>query len=202
MNRYLRIIVMASGLGRRFGENKLLQSVGGVPMYQHVLRLVLSFIRKYPDRGEIVVVSAYEEILHEAERWGCRGVKNPHAERGISESIKLGIRTRRDHGEKPETAVFLTADQPWMEYETLERFLLLAGEMEEGFLCARSGDILGNPVSFHEKYYDELMLLQGDQGGKAVMKRHLEEVRYFEVPLRELKDVDFREDLAGEEEDA
>lgn len=200
MNRYLRIIIMASGLGRRFGENKLLQSVAGVPMYQHVLGLVLSFIRKHPDKGEVVVVSAYEEILLEAEDSGCLSVRNPHPERGISETVRLGLLKPLERGGRPESAVFLTADQPWLTYETLERFLLLAGETEEGFLCARNGEILGSPVSFQEKYYEELLHLQGDQGGKAVMKRHQEHVRYFEVPIRELKDVDFQEDLVEGEE--
>ena len=33
-------ILLASGFGRRFGSNKLLYEVHGIPMYQHALHML------------------------------------------------------------------------------------------------------------------------------------------------------------------
>lgn len=196
MKRYLRIIVMASGLSRRFGENKLLVDIDGKPMVHHVLENVSAFLRKHPDKGTGIVVSSYDEILDTGKRLGLRCVHNLHSEKGQAESIKLGLLLPLDAAdEKREAAVFLTADQPWMEQETLERFLLETAETEAGFLCAINNNISGSPVSFDEKYYPELLKLQGDQGGKRIMNQYLEDVSYMEINKKELKDVDLPQDM-------
>ena len=40
------------------------------------------------------------------------------------------------------------------------------------------------------KYYEELKKLEGDVGGKCVLKKHLDDVQMFEMPASELKDLD------------
>lgn len=196
MKRYLRIIVMASGLSRRFGENKLLVEIDGKPMVHYVLENVSTILRKHPDIGTGIVVSSYDEILKTGKLLGLKGIQNRDPEKGQSESIKLGLGLPLDAGEeRREAAVFLTADQPWMAQNTLEKFLLEAVETEAGFLCAINNNISGSPVSFDEKYYSELLQLQGDQGGKRVMNQYLEDVAYLEIDKKELKDVDLPQDL-------
>ncbi len=196
MKTYLRIIIMASGLSRRFGENKLLVEIDGKAMINHVLENVAQFLKKHPEKGTAIVVSSYDEILAKGRSLGLATLKNNQPELGQSESIKLGLSFSLNLDEKvEEVAVFLTADQPWMKAQTLEAFLLKATESESGFLCTSHKKIPGSPVSFREKYYPELLELQGDQGGKVVMKKHLHDVRFFEVDKDELKDVDCPEDL-------
>ena len=39
----------------------------------------------------------------------------------------------------------------------------------------------GNPVIFHNSFVPELMELQGDTGGKSVLKRHIDEVFFYEA---------------------
>lgn len=196
MKRHLRIVIMASGLSRRFGENKLLVKVKGRPMYSPVLENVSAFLRKNPDKATGIVVSSYEEILSYGRNLGLNTVFNENPEKGQSESIKLGLSFSLDKdGERRESTVFLTADQPWMRQETLEKFLLEVLETKAGFLCASVHGVPGNPVSFEEAYYPELMALQGDYGGKNVMKSHLRDVVYMEIDGDELRDVDQQKDL-------
>ena len=196
MKRHLRIIIMASGLSRRFGENKLLVDIDGKPMAHYVLENVSKFLMKYPDQGTGIVVSSYDEILNTGKLLGLKCVQNKYPERGQSESIKLGLLQPIEVDEdKKEAAVFLTADQPWMAEDTLEAFLLKAMETKSGFLCARNNKISGSPVSFDEKYYPDLLKLQGDQGGKKVMNKFLNDVAYVEIDQKELKDIDSPQDL-------
>ena len=49
---------------------------------------------------------------------------------------------------------------------------------------------MGNPVIFAYKYYEELKKLEGDVGGKCVLKKHLDDVQMFEMSASELKDLD------------
>ena len=44
---------------------------------------------------------------------------------------------------------------------------------------------------------EELLTLTGDTGGKRVLKRHLEDVFFYEVKKEEVKDWDYNEDSAG-----
>ena len=45
---------------------------------------------------------------------------------------------------------------------------------------------------FHEKYREELLALDGDTGGKRVLKRHLKDVYLCEAEEKtELKDYDY-----------
>ncbi len=197
MKVYLRIIIMASGLSRRFGENKLLVPVNGKPIYSYVIESVASFLKKYPTGGAGIVVSCYDEILIQGEAQGLNPIFNEHASIGQSESIKLGLSfpLNKDHDGIREVAVFLTADQPWMRPETLEKFLLKAMTSEIGFLCCSFNGTPGSPVSFNDRYYHELLQLTNDQGGKFVMRKYPDEVVYLEIDEEELRDVDVPRDL-------
>ena len=45
---------------------------------------------------------------------------------------------------------------------------------------------------FHEKYVDELLALEGDTGGREVLKRHPQDLFLCQVPdAQELKDYDY-----------
>ncbi len=196
MVRFLRVIIMASGLSRRFGTNKLFAPVNGQPMYCSVLNNVSTFFKNHPDAGIGIVVSAYEEILREADQLGLTAIDNANPEEGQANSIKIGLAwPLKDDFVKHEAAVFLTADQPWLRPETLSDFMLAARSTPAGFLCASAKEVSGSPVSFDQKYYPELFDLTGDGGGKAVMKRHLEDVDYFDINSNELRDVDVPQDI-------
>ena len=53
------------------------------------------------------------------------------------------------------------------------------------------GEKTGNPCIFSQKYYQELMEITGDRGGKQIIKKYPEDVAYLFVgDARELQDVD------------
>lgn len=55
-------------------------------------------------------------------------------------------------------------------------------------------EIIGNPVLFSRKYIDELLSLEGDTGGKKILKLHMDDAKvvYLEDEL-ELVDIDTRD---------
>ena len=57
-------------------------------------------------------------------------------------------------------------------------------------------DHLGNPVWFSKKYKRELLSLTKDQGGKKILKKHIENARFFKVlEETELCDIDYPKEM-------
>lgn len=57
--------------------------------------------------------------------------------------------------------------------------------------CTLLGTKTGNPCIFSRKYYQELMEITGDKGGKQIINRHPDDVVYLEIKdARELVDID------------
>ncbi len=190
----IRMILLAAGFSRRFGENKLLYPIKGRPMYLWTMER-LKEIQKEGLADSLVVVSQYEEILTEAARQGISGVKNPNSERGISSSLQIGLKAavRLKDRDSEDYYMFFVADQPFLRKETVENFLVDFEDSGKKIGCMSYRKTPGNPVIFHECFVPELMALQGDTGGKKVLKKHLEEVFFYEVQdPGELEDWDIK----------
>ena len=63
----------------------------------------------------------------------------------------------------------------------------------KGIACVEHSGKTGNPCIFSRKYFGELMELEGDVGGKRVIRKHREDTAVLEVlDERELTDVDVK----------
>lgn len=192
MDKKTAMIYLASGNSKRFGEeNKLLKKIGTKPMYRYGLDRLVD-ICKSCENCEIVVVTQYEEIIKEAYESIVRTTFCPESKYGISWSIKAGIKAAKD----ADYYAFFVADQPDMKRETIEGFLsfMVDGDCELG--CVRTEENLGNPVWFSKKYKKELLSLTGDCGGKKILKKHIENARFFKVlEESELCDIDYPKEM-------
>ena len=79
----------------------------------------------------------------------------------------------------------------WLAKESVLGFLERMQKEEARLGCVKNGSLLGNPVWFSQEYFGELLELQGDEGGKKVLRRHQEEAVYYEIENgKELEDID------------
>jgi len=193
----LGIIFMASGLSRRFGSNKLLYNLGGKPLFMHALSSLIGASEelKRDYSVSIAVVSQYPEILAEAERLGLLAFNNPDSEKGITASIKLGLKSLP----ASEHYAFFVADQPFLKKETTASFIRQYLKSAKGIGSVTDGNMLGNPCIFDRKYLPELLELEGDKGGKQVINKHTGDVFDFRIEPDELFDLDRPEDLRRKE---
>ncbi len=191
---------MASGDARRFGRNKLTEMIGGKRLFEYTAEA----FRQVPSITNRIIVSKYPEILKTMRGYGYIPVMNEHSERGISESIKLGILTlqRLREDRESEGIIFAVCDQPFLSSKTvkamMEHFKSIKRNREafSPILCMESNGKRGNPVIFDAVYAKELQELTGDTGGRQVIKKHEESLRTFSVDdARELTDLDTLEDL-------
>lgn len=182
-NRNIGCIVMASGLGKRFGGNKLMADFGGRPMVSWILDLATScFIN-------VVVVTRNSEVLDLCNERGIKVIFHEFPYR--SDTIRLGVESLCNN---VTGAVFCVADQPFLSFSTLRRIIGLAEQFPARIWRAGYEKALGSPTYFPSKYFDELCNLPEDKGGSFLCKKYPEDTSVFEVDYAlELKDIDTRE---------
>ncbi len=180
------ILYLASGSARRFGSNKLLHIYEGKPLFQWGLETLVRATQGDAD-CTLTVVSRYEQIRQAARSMGVRAVDSPRSSEGISHTIRAGLDALEDP--KPEDfLLFAVADQPWLTESTVKRLLEKASD---GVLCASVywGDRPGNPTLFSARLILELRELEGDTGGRTVLRRH-DCIPVSADSERELEDID------------
>lgn len=180
-------VLLASGSGRRFGGNKLLARVEGVPLYRRAMAALAP-----AGFGRLAVCSPYPEILSAGAEYGFLPLDNPGAAEGISASVRLGVAAM----DGMDGALFAVCDQPFLTTESIKQ-LIGAFEESKSAVCALSWQgKRGSPVLFPADLFGELAALTGDTGGSAVLRRHPERLRLVEAfSPRELMDVDIPADL-------
>lgn len=180
-------ILLAAGSGTRFGGNKLLADYQGKPLFEHTLQKVC----KLPFH-QVILVTQYPELAARVGELPVHAVMNPDPRRGISSSIRLGLA----QCQPCDGMMFFVCDQPHLRIETIQAMLCIFQEAPHQILSASYGDRRGNPVIFPYSFYEELLQLEGEQGGSLVLQHHAESVRYVQVSHpSELFDIDRREDL-------
>ncbi len=181
------ICLLAAGSSTRFGSNKLLYEKNGKPLFLNMFDKMSVFSSCVK-----TVVTGYEEIESKAPEYRISVTENKSPEKGISESVKLGL----EHilSDKPDTKaiMFAVCDQPELSEKTMYKLMVCHGMNEDKICSPEAGGKNGNPVIFGKKFFPELMELTGDTGGKSVIKRHLSELVTIPVDEAELKDLDYR----------
>ena len=170
----IHIIYMAAGNSRRFGRNKLLEDLGGKPLWRHGFDLAAEACRERQGKMTLTVVSREPEILSEAAKIAdVETVYSPDSDKGVSYTIGAGIRSlKRVLAE--DVLLFMVADQPMLGPTTFRHFLQEAERLGENgnltaSLCYR--DRPGNPCAFSAELLPQLLSLEGDQGGRSIVKQ-------------------------------
>lgn len=196
----INLILLAAGRSSRFGENKLLYEVEGIPLYRRMVNTAVELKRESKRPIQIIVVTAYEEIEEDlAGDLQMTLVHNGNQEAGISHSIKLGIEAAK--ARKGDCLMFSVCDQPYLR--TVDLLKLTEGFVKsgKGIGVLSFGGILGNPVIFNERYKAELLALTGDRGGKQIVTCHEKDVYCCEVEHSlVLKDLDRKEERGNAHE--
>ena len=177
-------IIMASGLGTRFGGNKLMTELCGVPLIQHVLRATEGLFARR------VVVTRHSNVARLCDELGVEVVL--HSEPRRNDTVRLGVNALGGC----DTITFLQGDQPLIASSSLAT-LVRSAEKEPACIWRASFEgSPGAPVLFPSWAFDELRALPPGKGGGFVARAHKERVRTVEVSSKwELFDIDTPDDL-------
>lgn len=176
------IILMAAGIGRRFGSNKLLAPFHGRPLWEYAWERAVEAKKELGI--QLLMVSGYQPLLQAPE---VIPVCNDLPLLGASHTVRLGVKEAEKLG--MQYAVFMVSDQPMLKTSSLKR--LIEAREPGKIVCLSKDGRAGNPVVFHRDFFPELLALTGDRGGKMVMHRHMDAVKWVEADeMSELTDID------------
>lgn len=182
----INCIVMASGYGSRIGTNKLLLEYRDKKLIEHIMDKILQI--NFYSR---LVVAKDKEVLDIACKRGFKVVENKNSILGQSQSIKLGI----ENSPVAEGYMFFTGDQPLLSKLTIEKMIDAFKNNPQNIVVPRYKERNGSPVIFSSIFIDELKSLEGDKGGREVIKRNKDSLVFVEVENEcELMDIDTWED--------
>lgn len=174
-------VIMAAGNAARFGENKLAAEFHG--------RKIIEYALDAADGGifdAVVVVTQYPEIEKLAKERGYYAVRNEHPDWGISHTIALGTTLL----ENCDAILYLVSDQPRLTRDSVLRVVNAWLSHPEKICGAGHDGKRGNPNIFPAEFFPELLRLQEDHGGNAVIRRHEDAFVLVDIPQNELTDCD------------
>ena len=186
------ILILAAGASSRMrGGDKLLEQVAGEAQLARIARAALAtglpvHVALPPDRPDRRASLAGLAI---------RPVTVPDPAEGMAASLKAGLAAL-----PPGAGVMLLlADLPDITAGDLITLRDLWRVEPEAILRGAAEDgTPGHPVCFPPDLRDDLMMLQGDEGARAVLVRHRARLRLVPLPARHATtDLDTPEDWAA-----
>lgn len=209
----LACILMASGISKRFGSNKLLADFAGQPLIQSALDTTAGYpfarrivVTRHPEIAALCHAQEIEVVLHEKE------LRNEAIALGI-DALTAPYQPPMDVSNVPcqkydsaffapdqppiDGCCFCLSDQPLLSVESLTRLCHAFSEDPKYIHRLSFEGTPGNPVIFPRALFPELMTLPEKAGGGYLIKKNPGQVRF--VPARnayELMDIDTPDDLS------
>lgn len=187
-------ILLAAGSSRRFGADKRLHRLAdGTPMALASARRLAEACRRC-----IVVIRPGDTAL--ATLLAAEGLETVvcnEAAQGMGHSLSRGIAASAG----ADGWLLALADMPYIEPASYHAVL---AALHNGASLARPTyqGKMGHPVGFDASYLPDLLALTGDQGGKAILDAHRDELCC--CPVEEpgvLKDIDQPSPVSATESD-
>ncbi len=178
-------ILLGAGESKRMGANKLLLPWGKKTVLTHCAdALIQSRVKEV-----IVVLGDRTKILkNQLRRRKVKVVMNPYYRKGMSTSIRKGIRTidPNSHG-----ILIALGDMPFLGSRTINSLIRTFCQGKGTIVVPSFRGRKGHPVIFHRKHEKELLQLKEDVGGKSIIESHPGEVRLVQIRSEGvIKDID------------
>jgi len=179
------ILIIAAGSSSRLGQPKQLLPFKDGNLLSHTIKVCLE---SEIGTVHLILGANNEAILKETDTSKCQVHFNPNWKNGMGSSIAFGIQQIK---EDIDGVIITMADQPFLKKEQLKQLIekptsqIVISKYEEG---------KGPPTYFSKAYFEELSNLSGDDGAKAVIKKHQSIVQFVSFPKGNI-DIDTKADL-------
>lgn len=187
-------LIMAAGRSRRFGDAD--KRLATFPDGRTLLAVTLECVAE--------VFSQVRVVLREDDDPRLLGlpvetlvIRAPHADVGLGASLADAFVALEGDPSLTgcEVAAVLLADMPFIQVATLQ---ILERESDASWIVRpRYTERPGHPVLFGRDFWPELTTLDGDEGGRAVIRRHTARCQEIDVDDAGIHaDIDYVEDIA------
>jgi len=177
---------MASGYSRRLNTDKLLLDFHGYPVITYTLKAI------HQCRfDQNLLIRQEDRYTHLASQYDFDCLTNNSAFEGQSASIRLGVQNSH-----PDSAyMFFVGDQPCITADIITLLKHTHLKYPGDIIVPTLHERYQNPVIFPNAFRPELLVIQGDQGGRSIIKSHPGKVRT--VPFQDapaFQDIDTASD--------
>ncbi len=184
----LNILLLAAGASTRLGQPKQLVKMGGRTLLERACDTALTI----ENQGVIVVLGAHFEVIKPTiEHLPVQILVNENWQAGMGSTIACGMAQLPPDA---DAVLLLLCDQPFVAHDLLEKLVEKWRENPSQIIASAYGGSFGPPAVFGSQYFAKLSALNGQQGAKKLMERHLERLLLVDFPKGEF-DVDTEKDL-------
>jgi len=179
------------------GQPKQLLKYQGVSLVRRMALLALE-----TKAGPVVVVvgASADRVAAEIGDLPLEVVSNDDWEQGMGTSVAVGIAAVEAYIPKPVAALFMVVDQPHVSLLLLRSLLENYRRYHPPVVASAYNNALGVPAIFDQDVFEELALLDGEKGARAVIEKYRDALRTVPFPAGRF-DLDTPEDyrlLLGE----
>lgn len=184
------IIILAAGESSRLGYPKQIAKY----KEKTLLQLAIDAANGAKVEKRVVVLGAFkDEIKKTFSGASIPNIPNPHFEKGMSSSIKIGLEYMLKF-EKPDQVIIMLCDQPFVDHKILNKLIATQKKESKGIVACAYSKTFGVPILFGKTYFKELMQLTGDEGAKKIAMAHEDDMATIAFPKGKV-DIDTEEDL-------
>ena len=160
-------VILAAGESKRMSTNKLLLPVcSNVPMIRTVTMTALHssvlcvIVIVNPKLGD--TVDAIKDLDVEV-------ISNELANKGMSTSFQLGIKALQTHG--MDGGVFLLGDMPSVRAPWIDKVIDVYWSSKASIVQASYFGVPGHPVLFDSSVFSNATEIDGDEGGRSLVRQ-------------------------------
>jgi molybdenum cofactor cytidylyltransferase len=164
---------MAAGFSSRMNTDKLMLDFQGKPMLERVIQAAVK--SKIDD---IVLVYRDHNVKALAENYNISLVYNDEAHMGQSSSMKVGIKKSNS---ETDAFIFLVGDQPFLTSGIIDNLIHTYDIEGSRIIVPKYNGKNGNPVIFPISYVQKLLSINGDSGGRKIIREENENVTFVHI---------------------
>lgn len=187
------IIILAAGASTRLGAPKQSLQFKGKTLLQIA---IVAAVNSECKPVILVTGSNAEAILIEADISGVSVVHNADWVHGMASSIRKGINELQKLVPGIDAAIVLLCDQPFVDAALLKNLLQHKIETGKKIVACSYNGMVGVPVLFDKTFFEDLLLLEGEQGAKKILLQHKDEVFAVNFPKGAI-DIDTQADYTA-----
>jgi molybdenum cofactor cytidylyltransferase len=185
------IVLLAAGNSSRYGSAKLLEEFEGQTLIRRICVAALATVSRV-----LVVTGAYGERISAAlADLDLLIEHNADWNEGMGTSIAAAFKRLQSDVEPCSAAIVCPADLPLVGTGQLRRLIDAHHQHPQRIVASAWGETQGAPCLFPQRYFGELVQLNGTLGARALLTKYASMLQCVALP-EAATDVDTPEDYA------
>ncbi|MFL0247870.1 nucleotidyltransferase family protein [Candidatus Clostridium stratigraminis] len=166
---FIRGIILGAGKSSRMGYNKLAIKIDDSTILQRVIENA-----KASKLNELVFITGKYDLDTDIKK-----LHNEEYEKGMSTSIKKGLESFNG-----DAVMILLGDMPFVSSGLINKLYDCFNKSNKSIIVPINEGMRGNPVIIGKKYFQDLLINEGDKGARDIINNNPEDVFQLEIQDR------------------